>query len=141
MHEEKTLIVESYYYTPASNSRNRICHVIYQHKVCFIVYNYSIYVCMYKYKKVLHMQTFLLLHKILVFFPFYFWIDKTLKRIFSNYRNAFFFQHYVKNTYRLISCFSYLLMISLDQSSTLIRSLEQNGWLLNKSAILFWWFH
>ena len=32
---------------------------------------------------------------------------------------------------RLITCYSYVLMISL----------EQNGRLLHKSAILFWWFH
>ena len=32
------------------------------------------------------------------------------------------------DTIRLITCFSYVLMISL----------EQNGWLLNKMAILFW---
>ena len=32
---------------------------------------------------------------------------------------------------RLITSYSYVLMISL----------EQNGWLLHKLAILFWWFH
>ena len=27
------------------------------------------------------------------------------------------------------------------RSDNIIRSIEQNGWLLNKSAILLWWFH
>ena len=38
-----------------------------------------------------------------------------------------------KKTIRSITCYSYVSMI--------IRLLEQNGWLLKKSAILFWHFH
>ena len=41
----------------------------------------------------------------------------------------------------LTECRSKLTNLYLLHSDNIIRSLEQNGWLLNKSTILFWRFH